>query len=107
MKDQDEAFTQLRQTLTKIQSLGYYNVLDRTQVIADASPVGLAAFLIQIDINGPRGIAFGNRTLADIERRYSQTEKEALALVWGVEHFDVFLFGKPYASIERWVLRLQ
>lgn len=125
--EQRKSFENLKQMLTKIQSLGYYDVRDKTQVIADASPVGLGAILVQIDGNGPRIIAFGNRTLTDCERRYSQTEKEALALVWGVEHFNIFLFGKefdlvtdhkplevlfgkkskPCARIERWVLRLQ
>lgn len=57
----------------------------------------------------------------------AQTEKEALALVWSVEHFHIFLYGKefdlvtdhkplevifgpkskPCPRIERWVLRLQ
>ncbi|XP_045452155.1 uncharacterized protein K02A2.6-like [Melitaea cinxia] len=125
--EQNHAFTSLKDTLTKIQTLGYYDVNDKTQVIADASPVGLGAVLVQIDANGPRIIAYGNRTLTDCERRYSQTEKEALALVWAIEHFNVFLFGKefdlitdhkpleilfgtkskPCARIERWVLRLQ
>ncbi|CAH2105722.1 unnamed protein product [Euphydryas editha] len=125
--EQDHAFTSLKDALTKIQTLGYYDVNDKTQVIADASPVGLGAVLVQIDIKGPRIIAYGNRTLTDCERRYSQTEKEALALVWAIEHFNVFLFGKefdlitdhkplevlfgakskPCARIERWVLRLQ
>lgn len=127
LKEQQNSFNNLKQTLTKIQSLGYYDVRDKTQVIADASPVGLGAVLVQIDANGPRIIAYGNRTLTDCERRYSQTEKEALALVWGVEHFNIFLYGKkfdlitdhkplevlfgkkskPCARIERWVLRLQ
>lgn len=124
---QEKAFTELKEALTKIQSLGYYDVKDKTQVIADASPVGLGAVLVQIDDNGPRIIAYGNRTLTSCERKYSQTEKEALALVWSVEHFNIFLFGKefdlitdhkpleilfgprskPCARIERWVLRLQ
>ncbi|CAK1554366.1 unnamed protein product [Leptosia nina] len=72
-------------------------------------------------------IAFGNKTLTPCERRYCQTEKEALTLVWAVEHFHMFLYGKefelvtdhkplevifgpkskPCARIERWVLRLQ
>ena len=122
---QQDSFDNLKQMLTKIQSLGYYDVRDKTQVIVDASPVGLGAVLVQIDENGPRIIAYGNRTLTDCERRYSQTEKEAL--VWGVEHFNMFLFGKefdlvtdhkplevlfgkrskPCARLERWVLRLQ
>lgn len=113
--------------MTQIQSLGYYAVNDKTQVIADASPVGLGAVLVQVDSEGPRIIAYGNRTLTQCERKYSQTEKEALALVWSVEHFNIFLFGKefdlitdhkpleilfspkskPCARIERWVLRLQ
>ena len=62
-----------------------------------------------------------------MERRYSQTEKEALALVW-CGRFNLYLYGlqtfdlvtdhealkviysrgsKPSARIERWVLRLQ
>ncbi|KAJ0176070.1 hypothetical protein K1T71_008244 [Dendrolimus kikuchii] len=124
---QDKAFKELKEALTQIQSLGYYDIKDKTQVIADASPVGLGAILIQTDTKGPRVIAYGNRTLTDCERKYSQTEKEALALVWSVEHFNIFLFGKefdlitdhkpleilfgqksrPCARIERWVLRLQ
>lgn len=96
-------------------------------VIADASPVGLGAVLIQTNSNGPRVIAYGNKSLTDCEKRYCQTEKEALALVWAVEHFKIYLFGKefelvsdhkpletifgqrskPCARIERWVLRLQ
>ncbi|XP_055907549.1 uncharacterized protein K02A2.6-like [Eupeodes corollae] len=75
----------------------------------------------------PRIIAYGNKCLSDCEKRYCQTEKEALALVWGVEHFHIYLYGldfelvtdhkpletifglksKPCARIERWVLRLQ
>ena len=58
-----------------------------------------------------------------MERRYSQTGKEALALVWACERFSMYVSGqsfemkpleriyshtsKPCARIERWVLRLQ
>lgn len=125
---QSRAFEGLKRAMTQIKTLGYYDPLDRTQVYADASPVGLGAVLVQHGKNGPRIIAFGNKSLSDREKRYCQTEKEALALVWAVEHFDMYLFGKdsfelisdhkplevifgpdskPCARIERWVLRLQ
>ncbi|KAG6454310.1 hypothetical protein O3G_MSEX008647 [Manduca sexta] len=123
----DKAFEALKESLTSIQTLGYYNPLDKTQVIADASPMGLGAVLVQTDKNGPRVIAYGHKALSDCEKRYCQTEKEALALVWAIEHFKIYLFGKdfelisdhkpletifgrnskPCARIERWVLRLQ
>lgn len=68
-----------------------------------------------------------NRLLTQVERRYSQTEREALSIVWACEHFRVYLFvteltietdhkplevlyspnWKSSARIERWVLRLQ
>ncbi|CAH2089953.1 unnamed protein product [Euphydryas editha] len=124
---QQTAFCALKTALSDIPNLGYYNVSDKTLVFADASPVGLGAVLAQINENGPRIIGFGNKTLSECERRYCQTEKEALALVWAVEHFHMFLYGKefdlitdhkplevifgpksrPCARIERWILRLQ
>lgn len=125
--NQQQAFESLKSALTNIPTLGYYDVKDQTRVIADASPVGLGAVLIQMDDKGPRVIAYGHKTLTDCERRYCQTEKEALALVWAVEHFHMYLYGKdfelvtdhkplevifgpkskPCARIERWILRLQ
>ena len=68
------------------------------------------------------------RSLSDVEWRYSQTEKRALALVWTCERFNLYLNGlpefhlvtdhqalktifgsgsKPSARIKHWVLRLQ
>jgi hypothetical protein len=120
------AFEQLKQQLMNHSTLGYYDVTDRTQVVADASPVGLGAVLVQFKGSDPRIISYANRSLSSIEQKYAQTEKEALALVWSVERFHYFLFGryfelvtdhkalevlfapksKPCARIERWVLRL-
>lgn len=89
----------LKENLSKIKTLGYYNPEDKTQVVADASPVGLGAVLIQIGSNAPRIIAYGNKSLTDCEKRYCQTEKEALALVWAVEHFKIYFFGKEFELI--------
>lgn len=124
---QAKAFAHLTNVLTNATILGYFDVNDKTQLIADASPVGLGAVLIQINDKRPRIISYASKSLSDVEKRYAQTEKEALALVWAVERFHYYLFGrnfelitdhkplevifgprsKPCARIERWVLRLQ
>lgn len=123
-----KSFNELKEVLSNREHLGYYSAGDRTQVIADASPVGLGAVLIQFKNDVPRIIAYASKSLSDCERRYCQTEKEALALVWSVEHFNIYLYGKLFelitdhkaletifgkptsktsARIERWVLRMQ
>lgn len=124
---QEEAFQKLKEIISTEMTLGYYDVDDKAQLFADASPVGLGAVLIQHNEDGPRVISFASKSLSDVEKRYCQTEKEALALVWAVERFHYYLFGrsfelitdhkpletifgvasKPCARIERWVLRLQ
>ena len=109
------------------ETLAYYKVGCRTRIIGDASPVGLGAVLTQLQGYVWRVVAYASRSLSDVERRYSQTEKEALALVWACERFNIYVCGqhfeletdhkplkhiysatsKPCARIERWILRLQ
>lgn len=125
---EERAFIRLKDKLTKAPTLAYFDKSAHTQVIADASPVGLGAVLVQDQDGVKRAVAYTSRALSAVERRYSQTEKEALALVWACERFHLYLYGlpkfdlvtdhkalefiysarsKPSARVERWVLRLQ
>lgn len=38
-----------------------------------------------------RPIAYASHSLSDVERNYSKLEKEALAIVFGVKHFHVYI----------------
>ena len=71
-----------------------------TELIVDASPVGLGAILTQLTADGGMNIiAYASRSLTDCESRYSQTEREALAVIWGVEHFHLYLYGSSFRVI--------
>ena len=62
----------------------------------DAGPVGVGCVLSQITRDGERPIAFYSRSLSDAETRYSQTDREALAVVTGVKKFHYFLAGRTF-----------
>jgi hypothetical protein len=95
-KEQDAAFVKLKEALTNASTLAYFDVKAKTRVIADASPVGLGAVIVQKQGEDYTIICCASRSLSDIERRYSQAQKEALGLVWACERFHVFLFGKAF-----------
>lgn len=86
------------EALKAISRLGYFNYEDATEIYADVSPVGLGAVLAQFDKNGtPRIIACASKALTQAEKKYPQTQKDALAIVWGVERFAFYLTGKSFA----------
>ena len=37
-------------------------------------------------------ICYAIKSLTDVETRYSQTERENLAIVWTIEHWHIYLF---------------
>jgi len=82
------AFNNLKNLLSKVPKLSYFNPKHRTRVIADASPVALGAVLLQFKVdNEPLIITFTSKALSEVEKRYYQTKKESLALVWEWKNF--------------------
>ena len=67
--DQKEAFEELKRRLSSAETLGYFDKDAPTQVVADASPVGLGAVLAQVQKDGPRGISYASRSLTETERK--------------------------------------
>ena len=92
---EQQAFDNLKQSLTQTPVMAYFNPKQETTVLVDASPVGLGAILTQ---NG-KVICYASRALTATEQRYSQTDKEFLAVVYGVEHFHLYLFGSNFVVI--------
>lgn len=65
--------------------------------MVDASPIGLGAILCEIGKdNKPVVVAYASKALTPTEQRYSQTEREALAVVWGCEQYQIYLIGAKF-----------
>ena len=61
---------------------------------ADASNFDLGAVLLQQQQSVWQPVAYASRTMSETEQRYSQIEKEALALVWACKKFSGYILGK-------------
>ena len=129
--EQKKALEELHSLLKSNTTMAYYNPAKHTELVVDASPVGLGAILAQKDNKEDQGgkiVAYASRALTDVETRYSQTEREALAVAWGAEKFHLYVYGKPIeiftdhkpleglfnnpkskpnARIERWLIKMQ
>ena len=81
--------------------MAYFDVTKETSLTVDASPVGISAILSQNTKNrdDSKIIAYASHSFTDVERRYSQTEKEALSFVWAIKHFHLFLYGQQFTLI--------
>jgi len=44
-------------------------------------------------------MAFASRTLTPSEKNYSQVEKEALSLIFGIKHFHYYLCGRRFTVV--------
>jgi hypothetical protein len=78
--------------------MAYFDQNKHTELTTDASPWGLSAILSQRmpGTNDQKVVAYISRSLSEVERRYSQTEHEALAIVWAMERLHLYLHGAKF-----------
>lgn len=96
---EDTAFRKLKQMLTTAPVLACPNFAHPFILQTDASDRGLGAALIQNINNQEHVIAYASRTLSQPEKNYHTTEKECLAIVWGVKKMRPYLEGYPFTVI--------
>ena len=89
MTDEQTSLNNLKAVLKGQNVMSYFDQNKLTEISVDASPVGLAALLVQAG----KDISYASRALSDVESRYSQTKREMFAVVWGVEHFHLYVYG--------------
>lgn len=90
------SFQQLKSKLITPPILQYPDFEKPFILTTDASKIAISAVLSQLVDDKDLPIAFASRSLLDAESRYSATEQELLAIVWGVEYFRPYLYGNPF-----------
>ena len=94
-EEHTQAFENIKQKITEIPCLAHYNS-DYSNITTEASTKGLGATLWQEQPDGKlKLIGFASRFLSDTEKKYAIIELELLAVVWGLEHFRLYIYGKP------------
>ena len=90
---QNWTFKLLKEGLEDAKTTTYWKQFRKTRLTVDASPFALRAILEQklqhSDVY--EVVACASRSLTEVERRYSQTEREALTILWGCGCFRFFL----------------
>jgi len=88
--EQDQAFANVQRLVTEAPVLCYNDPSQDLTIQCDVSQGGLGAAILQ---NG-KPIEYASRSLTDTEIRYIQIEKEMLAIVFALEHFNQYTFAR-------------
>ena len=97
---QQKAFDYLKECLMKAPILQYPDFDKPFILYTDASGTGLGAVLSQKDEdNRERVIAYASRSLNKAERNYGITDKECLAVIWAIKHFEQYLGLLPFQVV--------
>ena len=94
-----ESFEVLKDKLCEAPILQYPDFSRDFILTTDASTKSIGAVLSQGEIGKDLPIAYASRVLNDAEQRYSVTDQEALAVVWAVEYFRPYLYGRKFLLV--------
>ncbi|XP_062621337.1 uncharacterized protein K02A2.6-like [Saccostrea cucullata] len=86
----EKAFNDVKKQLTCTPVLAYFNPDLELTLQTDSSKDGLGAVLLQ---NG-KPIEYASRSLSMAQRKWAQIEKEALSILFGLEKFDQYTYGR-------------
>ena len=99
-KSQEVAFNVLKRMLCSKSVLVPFDQSLPVKLDTDASKYGLGVVISHVmHDRSERPIEFASRTLSDAEKRYSQIDKEALAIIWAVKRLHYYLYGRKFTLV--------
>ena len=122
----EEAFCKLKEVLSKAPVLKLPDIEGEFLIQTDASDDAMGCVLMQEHNGDKHPVSYASKKFSERERKYSVEERECLAMVWGIQKYNRFLYGKEFiietdhcglqylktgsirnARVMRWYLALQ
>ena len=86
----EEAFIKVKKNIIEAPLIIYFNPDKELVLQVDSSKDGLGAALLSDE----KPIEYASRAPTSVEQNWAQIEKETLAVVFGLEHFDQYTCGR-------------
>lgn len=91
---QEQAFSRAKKVFLSNEILAHYNSKLPLILATDASPYGVGAVLSQSYPDGmEKVIQYASQTLSVTQQKYSQIDKEASSIIYGIKKFYQYLYG--------------
>lgn len=90
-----EVLTKMKTLISEAPTLANFDDKKSLAIQCDSSKTGIGSCLL---VEG-KPMAFASRSLSESETRFSQVEKELLAIVYSVKKFHYYIYGRPIKVI--------
>ena len=98
-KVEEDAFVAAKKLILNSQTLVHYNETLPLFLSCDASSYGAGAVLSHLIKGHFRPVAFASCTLTQAQQNYSQLEKEAFSIIFGLKRFRQYLCGRSFTIL--------
>ncbi|CAB0006471.1 unnamed protein product [Nesidiocoris tenuis] len=96
-QEHENTFSEIKNILSSDNTLVHYDPEKPLVLAADASETGVGAVLLhRYPNNDEKPIAYASRIYTASERNYASIDREALAIVFGIQKFSSYLLGKKF-----------
>lgn len=91
----EKAYQAIKDAVSDAACVKYYNTSEPISLEVDASQKGLGAVLVQS--NGP--VAYASKAITPTQSRYSNIERECLAVTFGILRYHHYLYGRRFTVV--------
>ena len=89
-KDSEFVFTQMKEVITSVNTLAYFDPSKEVTLQVEASKWGLRGVMFEEG----KPVACASEALNACEQKYAKIEKELYAIMFGCERFHNYVYGR-------------